>query len=264
MSNTDIRISEANIKSVARTIRDLTRENASPSYMQVLQSVCQGLWGKSYEEARATLMSSRTNRSGTEDGQKNDAFAPAPAVHLLHYGSETILTVNGRYICGAFPGTDLECPVEILESEADLLAQAHGSGWRDIELPKLLDGEFETEDIIELARRLGYFRYWAPLFEILTQRGATGVLIDDGVVYGAHPMRDADFELGFRDHVYEQGSDWREVMEGYVAVHWDFPDHGDLMPEIMLTLDDLGRAGDDGHNWVVGRDQDACRVQILT
>lgn len=208
-------------------------------------------------------MSSQTNRSGTEDGQKNDAFAPAPAVHLLHYGSETLLTLNGRYICGAFPGTDLECPVEILESEADSLAQAHGGGWRSVELPDLFGVEFETDDIIELAQRLGYFRYWAPLFEMLTQRGAAGVLIDDGVVYGAHPMRDADFGLGFREYVSEQEIDWREAMEGYVAVQWDFPDHGDLMPDIMLTLDDIGRAGDDGRNWVVGRGQDECRVQIL-
>lgn len=46
MSNTDIRISEDNIKSVARQIRQLNEEKANPSYMQVLQSVCQGLWAK--------------------------------------------------------------------------------------------------------------------------------------------------------------------------------------------------------------------------
>ena len=260
MSQTHINIRENDVKRIAHSVKSLINDT-TPSHMQLLNAICDGLWGKHYEEAKATLMA-----ANDVDNAGQDHEVVQPKVHLISYGDETILAVNGRYVLGDFPGTDLETPWETMAASAQELALQHECPVTEVDLPKILHEDYETEDIIDLARRLGYFRYHKPLFERLLH----GIAVS----YEGKPT-EIEFSLGFMEEqfweCYEDSaveSDpskamcekvfWEEFTPLEIAV--DFSNY-----MLRWSLHDIGSAEklDDGGWFIPYRGSDSGAGEII-
>ena len=248
MSQTHINIRENDIKRIAKEVKrsfgsvTVSSMIAEPSHMQLLNAICRGLWGKTYEEAKATLIDQPQQQ--TRDAAADNA---APAVHLITYANETILTLNGEYVTGDFPGTDLTVPYDTLVAQAESLANAHDSTGKEVVLPRILNEEHSASDIVDLARRLGYFRHREPLIEALQSIHA---IEHEGKVC-ALEWSQADIEQEFfeskQTYLFESGVSWEpefwdEAFErAFTALNPAFQtEHSGY--EFHWSLDDIGRA----------------------
>lgn len=245
MSATNIVMTRSQLKRAAgrlnAAIHNRLEDGQAVSYAWVLESLSKGIFGKPYGEARSTLLaaSAKPVRAGSDTGNA------APRVMLLEFRSELILTVDGKYVTGSFPGTDLEIPRAAMRSQAENLANLNDSTVGFVELPELLSGDWETDDIIELAARLGYFTYKCPLHEQLDK--------DPLVIFKSAAQRwglDGDY-LGYLIVEIESGEPWRSVLSSEIAWSPDF--HvGFAKHEFFFSLQDLGEAKEVAPDrWVV-------------
>lgn len=231
MSATNIVISERQLKTTASRLTAAISQRIdggeSIGHAWLLNMLARGLFNKPYNEVRSTLLAAETAASELSNA--------APRVVLLEYKSDVILTLNGEYVTGSFFGTDMEIPKSVLRSQADTLARLHDSQVAYVELPELLNEDWETDDIVDLAARLGYFASRRPLHEV----------IDSGslVVFKNCALREALNGDWYDDLTSRLGcnEDWRSVI-GFGSV-WSPEFHvGFDKYEMFFSLEDLGRA----------------------
>lgn len=156
MSMTNISINEKQFKTASRRlsqfVKDRNDEGRPVSHAWMLEALSQALWQKPYGEVKATLLQDNP-ASHTE---VPSSLNKAGRVHILKYGNEEILLLDGEYVAGNYPGTDLETPEFVIREQAETLARSHGTFVKTVVLPEVLPEEYETDDIIKLADRLGY------------------------------------------------------------------------------------------------------------
>lgn len=231
MSVTNIVISERQLKTTANrlhaAISSRIAANQNVSYGWILEALSRGMFNKPYGEVRATMLAS--------ERVANDTGNTAPRVVMLEYKSDVILTLDGQYVSGSFLGTDMEIPVSALRSQADTLAGLHNSAVAYVELSELLGEHWETDDIIELAQRLGYFRYKRPLHELVDSESM--------IIFKGCARRDA-LNGDWLDDLSSRlicREDWRSVV-GFGCV-WSPEFHvGFDKYEMYFSLGDLGQA----------------------
>lgn len=235
MSATNIVMTESQLKRAAgrlnTAINDRISNGQSISHAWMIERLSQGFFGKPYGEVRSTLLSSGDASTSVSDG----GSSAAPRVMLIEYGSELILTLDGDYVSGSFPGTDLEVPRSAMHTTATNMAATVGSDMGYVELPELLGPEWETDDIISLADTLGYFRYTRPLHE----------LVDGGnlVIFKNCALREA-LDGDWEDDLVSRlscGEGWRSVVR-FGAVWSPEFNVGFDRYEMFFSLEDLGRA----------------------
>lgn len=86
---------------------------------------------------------------GQDPNQKNQVI-------ILQYKYESILIKNGEYVTGNYPGTDLCVTDQQFLTQAQSLAITSDCALKVVILPHTLPEEYETEDIMVLARQMGY------------------------------------------------------------------------------------------------------------
>ncbi|KRW83664.1 hypothetical protein [Marinobacter sp. P4B1] len=227
-------ITEKQLKKAAKYLkRELNmpgRAGKPVTHAWLLESLCQGLYGKPYGELRAALF------SGQHGAELDSGVNAASPVLLLSYGSETVLTLNGEYVCSQSPGSDMEIPLSALSAQAASLASQHGCTASQVELPELLGDEWEIDDILELAGKLGYFRYKKPFVHLLSGTPVT-------VIYGGVAQvesLDGDHMDAIRCDI-DSGEPWRDVFERKLVWSPDFS-KGFTNCELFFSYEELGRA----------------------
>jgi len=172
----------------------------------------------------------------SRDAEPDTAINKASSVLLLSYGSETVLTLNGQYVCSQGPGSDMEIPFAALSAQAVSLANQHGCTVSQVELPELLGEDWEIDDVLELAGKLGYFRYEKPFVHLLS--GTPLTVIYDGVAQVE--SLDDDHMDAIRCDI-DSGEPWRDVFERKLVWSPDFS-KGFTSCELFFSYGELGRA----------------------
>jgi hypothetical protein len=126
------------------------------THSQSLQELSNILFEKPYEEIKATVLSEKTSVKETRD-----------TVIILQANEESILVVNGEYITGDFPGTDLNMGYNNLFQMGLSLAMQHNTFLQHLPVPIRDIEDFETDDIIKRAEKMGYFENERSLFKTL-------------------------------------------------------------------------------------------------
>lgn len=245
MTATNIVLTEAQMKQATSRmntdIRDRLDAGKDVSHAWLLESLCRGLFGKPYGEVRSTLLAAPVEVGSGETAGNN----VAPRVLLIDYGSETFLTLDGQYVTSTCPGTDMELPDFAIQAQAGTLASLHETWVHRVELPELLNEEWEADDVIGLAEMLGYFRYARPLHELL-DRGPL-------VIFKSAAERwvlDGDYMDELRALV-DEGQPWRQGIREEIVWSPDFTVGFDKY-ELYCTLADLGAAKESAPNvWVI-------------
>lgn len=162
---TTLTIDTARFKEMASRMRECAAGKSTPigSHQSALQLLAQTLFGKPYEEVKATLLDTTT-------------VTVAPVL-LLSYGGQHILAAHGRYMNATNPGTDLEIPFRVLEGEAHRFAQSLGAPVKEIQLPQALSDGYSDDEVVALAVRMGYHYAHPSIFECLSDM--SGAFIDD-------------------------------------------------------------------------------------
>jgi hypothetical protein len=246
---TNISVTEAQLKTASsrlvKAVKARSDEGKSVSHAWMLEALSQAFWQKPYGEIKATILDNNPKESKGDPSLNNKAGR----VHILEYGNEEILVLDREYVTGNFPGTDLEVPSDFIDKQAETLAGSHGSFVKRVILPEVLPEDYETDDIINLADRLGYFQYRQPFIEAIDDclemylnGDSCGFGLDDG------------FEGSFQWEL--QTTDFEELMEEHPV--W-MPEvfHAAVLHEYFFSLNDLGRAKEisPGH-WALGKDQE--------
>ena len=245
MTATNIVLTEDQMKrAVSRMntdIHDRLSAGKSVSHAWLLESMSKGLFGKPYGEVRVTLLAEAVESGSDETAGHN----VAPRVLLIDYGSERFLTLDGQYVTSTCPGTDMELPDFAIQAQAGTLASTHQTWVHRIELPELLNDEWEADDVIGLAEMLGYFRYARPLYELLDQSPV--------VLFRSAAERwalDGDYmdELRF---LIDEGQPWRQGIREEIVWSPDFTVGPDKY-EFYFTLAELGAAKETAPNvWII-------------
>lgn len=142
--------------------KDVRKDKKPVGFLFCLQAVSQALFGMPYEQAKATLLSKTDEEAVT---------TTAHPVWLLHYGSETVLTLHGNYVCCCAPGTDMETPLHALKAQAAALAQQYGAEVQECSLPDILPEYWEMDALLKLAEDLNLFSHTQPLWCLLNESG---------------------------------------------------------------------------------------------
>lgn len=245
MTATNIVLTEAQMKQAANRmkadIRVRLEEGKSVSHAWLLESMSKGLFGKPFNEARSTLLATPVEKRSPETRSNN----VAPRVLLIDYGSETFLALDGQYVTSTCPGTDMELPDFAIQAQAGTLANTYQTWVHRIELPELLNEEWEAEDVIALAEMLGYFRYARPLHELLDK----GPL----VIFKSAAERwalDGDY-MDELQSLIDEGQPWRQGLREEIVWSPDFTVGYDKY-ELCCTLAELGAAKEAAPNvWIV-------------
>ena len=166
-----VKVDNSQFKAMAKRFREqCSLRGIAMNNQSALQIVAHTLLGKPYEEIKATLLDTAT-----------PAEQAPYSVCVLHYGSESLLLLNGNYITGCYPGTDLEIPLRTLLDQGHTLAAQHNTVLKEVHLPAILAPDFETDDMIRLAERMGELKPHPSIFDCfeMVDSGKKTVLIDD-------------------------------------------------------------------------------------
>lgn len=258
MTATNIVLTEEQMKLAASRmnsdIQERLKGDKGVSHAWLLESLSKGLFGKPYGEVRSTLLASPVEQRSGELAGNN----VAPRVLLIDYGSETFLTLDGQYVVSTCPGTDMELPDFAIQAQAGTLANLHDTWVHRVELPELLNEDFEADDVIDLAEMLGYFRYARPLHEILDK----GPL----VIFKSAAERwalDGGYTDVFQSYA-DEGQPWRDTFKQEIVWTPEFESGGDKY-ELYFTFAELGAAKEASPNvWVLPyRTLDGTEVQSI-
>lgn len=237
-------LDEARFKEITRRLTDtLAQKDITLKHQSALQAMSQALFGKPYEEIKATLL-------------LDSAPAQASNVTLIHYRGESILMLNGRYITGAFPGTDLETPYPILESQGHALASSHDTTLKVMTLPEILAPDFETDDVIALANKMGFLSAHPSIFEMFDRvdTGEKAIFLDD--MHCPFSLN-SDYYSELESALDEDGS------EDDVTIWMPEMSTNEGFFEFFVTFGQLCQAttDDNGKTWVVSQpDGESLRV----
>lgn len=169
-----VKIDAPRLKAMAVRLREqFTQRGMQLNHQSALQIVSQTVFDKPYEEIKATLLQDDTPAPDTPTTRQ---------VSVLHYRSETLLLVDADYITGCYPGTDLEIPLRALLDQGHALAAQHNTRLNEVHLPEILAPDYETDDIIALAERMGFLKTTPSIFDQFDKvdSGHAYVLIDHG------------------------------------------------------------------------------------
>lgn len=225
-----IEISEQLFKNAAKRLKNNLPQNVENfSYNQCLQLLSQSFFCKSFEEIKSTLF------------EENNVFYP---VIIFHYGSESILTKNGHYVYQRCIGTDNEITEEQLYSMALSAASEHNSEVKDVYLPEILGDKLETDEVIELARMMGYFTYENTIFDLLETFNIK--IIINGEL--CHYRLDGDYVNDMINEGYETLDD----LYDHIVWHPEFTDIDGHKHELYITFKELCNASTtDQKEWIV-------------
>lgn len=153
-----ITVSEKQFKSSAKRLKSLLDNQLTDkfSYNQCLQLLSQSLTDKPFEELKETLFN-----------EKNKTTTNFSTVVILHYGSEAILTVDGAFVKQLCVGSDMEISFYELYNVAKIMANEKNMTIREFNLPQISYDDWQIDDIINLAEKLGYFKYEKPLIDVI-------------------------------------------------------------------------------------------------
>jgi len=163
------------------------------------QIVSQSLFNKPYEEIKNTLL--------LDDS--SEPQHPVDMVHLLEYGSEHILTVNGCYVVCTANGTDLQISHNDIEDRASALASDKNTSVNHVILPQVLcPEEWEYEEVVALAKTMGYFNPQGSIFEQFEKL-------------------DTEIFFGGRHCPYDINGDWMGEIENEASDYYERVQDGD-------------------------------------
>jgi hypothetical protein len=129
--------------SAKRLKKDLNNKGLSINYNETLQMQTQSLFCKPYEEVKETILKEK----------KEKLSIP---VYCLHYCSEIIVICNDHFITQLNLGTQSEISIDSLLSIAQNTASMNNSIVTNVHLPEILNEDWENEDVLLLAKKLGY------------------------------------------------------------------------------------------------------------
>lgn len=142
------------------------------SQMQLLEKMSQAFFGKPFGEVQKTLLA-----ANSEEVVSN-AIA---RVFLINYGNETILSVDENFESCTYNGSDMQRCKSDLEDEAERIASRLNSFVKEISVPKLLDEDYNYEDVVDIAEEMGYFKHTETLFDLIDNSNSK-VFIDGDYV----------------------------------------------------------------------------------
>lgn len=216
----------------SRMVAEMIKRGFPIKNHQAQQVLAVALYDKSYKEVSEIHLKS--------------AVIELKNVSILKYGNESILTLNGAYINATFPGTDLEISYDSLMSVAYSLASQFGTEVKEITLPDILASDYQTEDVIELAKKMGYCTLVPSIFECIEKagNGASKVFIDG--MYCKYGLND-DF-VGDLQSAADDGEDPFDVPVWTVDLS-----SGSKEYEYFILFDDLCNAitKDGGKTWML-------------
>ena len=196
------------------------------SHAQSLQELSNILFEKPYEEIKATILSQQSDQKNAEN-----------TVIILQADAESILVVNGEYITGDFPGTDMNMGYANLSQMGDSLAHQHKTVLQYLPVPIADIEDFETDDIIKRAEKMGYFKSGSSLLKTL--------LTNNDLIFIVNGNRES----------YNLDGDWIEKIEeeGEEAVVWHMEHQsGFEQYEFFITFKELCEAQKiDEKTWVI-------------
>ncbi len=170
MTATSININAKRLNAMARRLMSesekrtiTTGEGKSVGLSMARQMLSQALFSVPYE--------SLINQLNTATPlPKTLGENAAPPVLIVHYGSDAIITVNGVYTERLREQS--ADGVHQLEELATCLSEQFGVVYDDfnqVYLPELLGEEWEYNDVVLLAKVLGYFKHGIGIFDFLTE-----------------------------------------------------------------------------------------------
>ena len=220
-------ISEKHFKnSSARLRKRFEAAGEIISHAQSLQELSNILFEKPYEEIKATILSQKTSKKNEQN-----------TVIILQADAESILVVNGEYITCDFPGTDMNMGHSNLFQMGVNLANQHNTVLQHFPVPISDIEDFETDDIIKRAEKMGYFNSEPSLFKTL--------LMNNDLIFIVNGNREP----------YNLDGDWIEKVEeeGEDAVVWHMEHQsGFEQYEFFITFKELCEAQKiDEKTWVI-------------
>jgi hypothetical protein len=226
-------ITQDKIKSSALALETLlakkkiTQEQGTPvKFNQCLQLICQSLYSKPYEEIIKTLSDPLIVIEKTHS-----------RVHILHYGNEEVITVDGDYVSSRCVGTDMEVSADAFASQAEHLAISKGVSVDRIYLPCILAEDYDSDDcIIALADRMGYFDYGTSLFDAIENLDGKVFIDDRYCEYGLN----ADWMDALEQVRDDSEGDEEEINDA--TVMYIETQHGMDMYEYAVSFDEMCKA----------------------
>ena len=194
-------ITEKHFKNASTRLREKYRAMGTKlTHSQGLQELSSILFQKPYEEIKATILNSNGEKNG--NNTKN-------TVVILQAAEESILVVNGEYVAGDFPRTDMEMGYKNLWLMGQSIAKEKNTHLVHLPVPIYDIENFETDDVINRAEKMGFFNPEGSLFKTLLTK--TDVIYMVNNIQNPYPM---DGE--WMEQVEEEGEDavvWHMEME---------------------------------------------------
>lgn len=213
-------------KSSARLRKRFEAAGETLSHAQSLQELSNILFAKPYEEVKATVFEKTPN-------QQSDLNC----VVVLQAGGENILMVNGEYVTGDYPGTDLNMGIKNLLQMAEGIANEKGTSIKHLPVPIEDIEDFETDDIIKRAEKMGFLTNEESLLKKL--------LLNNDLIFLANGIQEP----------YCMDSDWVEKVEeeGEDAVVWHMETERDFDKyEFFITFEEMCNAKKvEKNTWII-------------
>jgi hypothetical protein len=203
---------------------------------QLLQKISQALFSKSFEEVEKTIFSEK--KDFLENGVSR--------VFLIHYGSETLLVVDGELEIATFSGNSGENTFNMILREAEKITKKlNASPFKKIILPRILGNNWSYVDVIKLADKMGYFKYSKTLFEVIDSNKMK-VLDGSYLSFGLK----SDWKLKMVSE-YDTHSEIEDYNIWYIEVEDDDIDANEHATYYEFTFDDICNAILSDSTWFI-------------
>jgi hypothetical protein len=158
MLKESVSVQKARFKKMCNRLKtELAERDIKLSHQSALQVLSKVMFGKPYEEAEATVLKMKATG-------KTDALNKVAVYTLIRYGSEEILLKGDEYVTGNYPGTDLYVNPSYFYDQAEQLSNGE---LITEQLPRILGDEYETDDVIALAKSLGMLNGHCSIFSAI-------------------------------------------------------------------------------------------------
>lgn len=126
---------------------------------QLLQKISQALFSKPFEEVQKVIFAKETHIVVDT--------IPVSRIFIFHYGGDAVLTVDGE-IEGTTFDNDEEMDFNNLFNHALLEANRLGAfPFEEVSLPTILECDWDSGDVVNLAKKMGYFTHNKTLFQLI-------------------------------------------------------------------------------------------------
>jgi len=203
-----INIDTDKLKSIARTLlselekRDAIISGKKANYNACLQMASMGIFNKPYEEVKALLTSGAHTKATPvsmyhiSDIQvvpsHNVNEDTVPRVMMFHDGDEYVISLDGKFFSAQFKGGVHELNDEEIFEKARAAAQVTECVVPVVHhLPPVLAENSDYDAAIDLAEKMGYFKYKRTLLDLLDDPD-TNVFINGNYI---HDKLNGDYRL---------------------------------------------------------------------